>query len=137
MGLMLQSVQAGLEKNFARIWQEVRETGELSVLLGRIVRGQKLSRDERRQMTEQLKDLARVVPAIAIFSAPGGVFLLIVLARFLPFSLLPSAFREPGPGEATGPEHAASITEPAPAPAPEGEGEEETDPSTGRASGAA
>ena len=104
VGWMLQTAQAGLEKNVARVMQEVRETGELSVLLSRVVRRQSLTRDERHRMTEQLKDLARVVPAIAIFAAPGGVFLLIALARVLPFSLLPSAFREeaaaPAPAEA-------------------------------------
>lgn len=136
MGLMLQSVQAGLEKNLARVRQEVRETGELSVLLGRVVRGQKLSREERRQMTEQLKDLARVVPAIAIFSAPGGVFLLIALARILPFSLLPSAFREPLQGAAAGPEHGPSTTEAEPAPPEEGSPGETQGSSGGRASGA-
>ncbi len=94
VGWMLQTAQAGLEKNVARVMQEVRETGELSVLLSRVVRRQSLTRDERHRMTEQLKDLARVVPAIAIFAAPGGVFLLIALARVLPFSLLPSAFRD-------------------------------------------
>ena len=73
---------------------EVRETGELSVLLSRAARGQKLNHEERRRMRAQLLDLARAIPALAIFAAPGGVVMLILLARVLPFSLLPSAFRQ-------------------------------------------
>ncbi len=83
-----------LEKNLRRLMVEVRETGELSVLLSRAARGQKLNREERQQMRAQLLDLAKAIPALAIFVAPGGVLMLIVLARVLPFSLLPSAFQE-------------------------------------------
>jgi hypothetical protein len=96
------AMQSTLEKNFARLMTEIRETGELSVLLGRAARGQSLTRDERRRMRAQLIDIAKAIPALAIFAAPGGVLLLIALARVLPFSLLPSAFQdepEPAPRE--------------------------------------
>jgi hypothetical protein len=91
---LVDSMQATLEKNFQALLNEVKETGELSVLLARAARGQKLSREEKRRMREQLLDVARAVPALAIFAAPGGVLLLIALAKVLPFSLLPSSFRE-------------------------------------------
>lgn len=91
---LVDSMQATLEKNFQALLNEVKETGELSVLLARAARGQKLTRDEKRRMREQLLDVARAVPALAIFAAPGGVLLLIALAKVLPFSLLPSSFRE-------------------------------------------
>lgn len=91
---LVDSMQATLEKNFTALLNEVKETGELSVLLARAARGQKLSREEKRRMREQLLDVARAVPALAIFAAPGGVLLLIALAKVLPFSLLPSSFRE-------------------------------------------
>lgn len=91
---LVDSMQATLEKNFQALLTEVKETGELSVLLARAARGQKLTRDEKRRMREQLLDVARAVPALAIFAAPGGVLLLIALAKVLPFSLLPSSFRE-------------------------------------------
>jgi hypothetical protein len=91
---LVDSMQSTLEKNFQALLNEVKETGELSVLLARAARGQKLSRDEKRRMREQLLDVARAVPALAIFAAPGGVLLLIALAKVLPFSLLPSSFRE-------------------------------------------
>jgi hypothetical protein len=91
---LVDSMQATLEKNFQALLNEVKETRELSVLLARAARGQKLTRDEKRRMREQLLDVARAVPALAIFAAPGGVLLLIALAKVLPFSLLPSSFRE-------------------------------------------
>jgi hypothetical protein len=91
---LVDSMQATLEKNFQALLNEVKETGELSVLLARAARGQKLTREEKRRMREQLLDVARAVPALAIFAAPGGVLLLIALAKVLPFSLLPSSFRE-------------------------------------------
>jgi|CXWL01.1.fsa_nt_gi hypothetical protein len=91
---LMEGMTRTVEKNFARLLQEVKETGELSVLLSRVARGQTLTRDERRAMREQLIDIAKAVPALAIFAAPGGVLLLIALARVLPFNMLPSAFRD-------------------------------------------
>ena len=85
-----------VEKNFRRLMQEIRQTGELSVLLTRVARGQALTAEERKRMRAQLIDVAKAIPALAIFAAPGGLLLLIVLAKVLPFSLLPSAFQEQG-----------------------------------------
>ncbi len=83
-----------LEKNLHRLWTEIRETGELSVLLAKAARGQKLSAEEKKAMRAQLIDVAKAIPALAIFAAPGGVLLLIALAKVLPFDLLPSAFHD-------------------------------------------
>ncbi len=91
---LVQSMQRTLEKNFHRLMREVRQTGELSVLLTRAARGQKLSAEERRKMRLQLIDVAKAVPALAIFAAPGGILLLIALAKVLPFNILPSAFQD-------------------------------------------
>lgn len=97
---LVHSMQRTVEKNFQRLIQEVKETGELSVLLTRAARGQKLTRDERKAMREQLIDVAKVIPALAIFAAPGGILLLIALAKVLPFNILPSAFQdEPEEGD--------------------------------------
>jgi hypothetical protein len=74
--------------------QEVRETQELSVLVGKVARGYSPSPEERARMRAQLIDLAKAVPALALFAAPGGLFLLLALAKVLPFSLLPSAFQD-------------------------------------------
>jgi hypothetical protein len=100
---MVESIQRTLEKNLQALWKEVRETGELSVLLTRAARGQRLTREERRKMRAQLIDVAKAIPALAIFAAPGGFLLLIALAKVLPFNILPSAFQdEPAAPEAEG-----------------------------------
>ena len=91
---LVDSMQRTVEKNFQRLIKEVKETGELSVLLTRAARGQSLTREERRAMREQLIDVAKVIPALAIFAAPGGILLLIALAKVLPFNILPSAFQD-------------------------------------------
>jgi hypothetical protein len=90
-------IQRTLEKNFNALMKEVRETGELSLLLTKAARGQDLTRDERRRMRQQLIDVAKAIPALAIFAAPGGLLLFIALAKVLPFNILPSAFQDDPP----------------------------------------
>jgi DnaJ-domain-containing protein 1 len=93
----IETLSTSATRNYRALQKEIKKTGELSVLLARAARGQKLTSDEKRRMREQLVDVARAVPALAIFAAPGGVLLLLALARVLPFDLLPSSFRdEPG-----------------------------------------
>ncbi len=87
-------MSSSVKKNYRSLLKEIRETGELSKLLARAARGQKLSREEKSAMREQLIDVAKAVPALAIFAAPGGVLLLLALAKVLPFDLLPSSFRD-------------------------------------------
>ena len=95
---LVDTMSAAVQRNYRKVLKEIRETGELSVLLARAARGQALSRDEKRRMREQLIDVAKAVPALAIFAAPGGLLLLIALAKVLPFDLLPSSFKdEPEP----------------------------------------
>ncbi|MBZ4400335.1 hypothetical protein K8640_07410 [Myxococcus sp. XM-1-1-1] len=91
---MVAGMQETLEKNFYRLMQEVRETGDLAVLVAKVARRQKLTEDERQRMRAQLIDVAKAIPALAIFAAPGGLLLLAALAKLLPFSLLPSAFQD-------------------------------------------
>jgi hypothetical protein len=83
-----------MKKNYRALLKEIRETGELSKLLGRAARGQKLNSAEKAAMREQLINVAKAVPALAIFAAPGGLLLLLALAKVLPFDLLPSSFRD-------------------------------------------
>ncbi len=87
-------MSTSVKKNYRALLKEIRETGELSRLLARAARGHKLSREEKTAMREQLIDVAKAVPALAIFAAPGGVLLLLALAKVLPFDLLPSSFRD-------------------------------------------
>ncbi len=83
-----------VQQNLAAVMQEIRETGELSVLLAKAARGVRLTRAEKHRMREQLIDVAKSIPALAVFAAPGGLLILIALARVLPFDLLPSAFND-------------------------------------------
>jgi hypothetical protein len=46
-------------------------------------------------MRLELIDLAKAIPALAAFAAPGGLLLFAALAKVLPFSILPSAFQGP------------------------------------------
>lgn len=91
---LVSSMQDTMERNFYRLMQEVRETGELYHLLTKAARRQPLTADERRRMRAQLIDVAKAIPALAIFAAPGGLLLLVALAKVLPFNLLPSAFQD-------------------------------------------
>lgn len=87
-------MSTAMRKNYRALLREIRETGELSRLLARAARGQKLTSEEKAAMREQLIDVAKAVPALAIFAAPGGLLVLLALAKVLPFDLLPSAFRD-------------------------------------------
>ncbi len=109
---MVEKVAAVVAENMEAIVTEIRETGELGTLLAKATTGQKLSATERRKVKDQLIDLAKAVPALAIFAAPGGMVLLPLLAKLLPFDLLPSAFQSkkkgPGPRQRLGPARAGS-----------------------------
>ncbi len=91
---MVAGISTAVQKNYRLLLREIKKTGELSVLLSRAARGQKLSEAEKKRMRAQLIDVAKAVPALAIFAAPGGFLLLIALAKVLPDSMLPSAFQE-------------------------------------------
>jgi hypothetical protein len=90
-------IQAAVVDNLDRIVQEIRETGELAELLARAASGTTLSAAEKAKVREQLIDLAKTIPALAIFAAPGGALLLAVLIKLLPFNLLPSSFSDERP----------------------------------------
>jgi hypothetical protein len=89
---MVDKVATIVNENLDSIVVELRQTGELGALLAKAAAGQPLDAVERRKVKEQLIDLAKAVPALAIFAAPGGMVLLPLLAKLLPFDVLPSAF---------------------------------------------
>ena len=99
VGQMSRSV----DENVQALLVEARMMGELSVFLGKLAIGQRLTTEERRRMRQELIDLAKAIPALAIFAAPGGLLLLAALAKVLPFSLLPSAFHGPRREQLTAP----------------------------------
>jgi len=87
------SMLRSLDENAKALLLEARMMGELGVFLGKLAIGQSLTSDEKRRMRLELIDLAKAIPALAIFAAPGGLLLLAALAKVLPFSILPSAFQ--------------------------------------------
>jgi len=92
---VVERVSSAVTDNFGAIVTEIRQTGELGQLVARAASGGKLTAEERRKVRAQLIDLAKAVPALAIFAAPGGMLLLPLLAKLLPFNLLPSAWDRP------------------------------------------
>ncbi len=80
--------------NADALWREIRKTGDLGVLLARRTAGQPLSADEQRRMRDQLVDVVKAVPSLAVFALPGGFVLLPLLLKLLPFDLRPSSFRD-------------------------------------------
>jgi len=82
-----------VKKNVANIMNEIKETKELSELLLKATT-QPLTSHEKQKVQEQLMDVARSIPALAIFALPGGGILLPVLIKVLPFNILPSSFQD-------------------------------------------
>lgn len=89
---MMDKVAAAVTENIDAISLELRETGELGTLLAKAAAGQPLDAAERRKVREQLIDLAKAIPALAVFAAPGGMVLLPLLTKLLPSGVLPSSF---------------------------------------------
>lgn len=89
---VVERISSAFSTNLDAVTTELRETGELGHLLARAAGGATLTAEEKRKVKEQLIDLAKAVPALAIFAAPGGMLLLPLLAKLLPFSLLPGAW---------------------------------------------
>jgi hypothetical protein len=93
---LVEQVTGAVTENWEALLAQLRDTGDLGQLLGKAVAGKALSRDEKQRMRLHLVDLAKAVPALAIFAAPGGLLLLPLLAKLLPFSMLPSAWDKVG-----------------------------------------
>ncbi len=79
-------------RNKKRLIKEISESKDLMILLGQsTVRD--LSKEEKKQVKQQLLDICKTIPSLAIFILPGGSLLLPLLVKFIP-QLLPSAFNE-------------------------------------------
>ncbi|TQD39447.1 LETM1-related biofilm-associated protein [Haloflavibacter putidus] len=79
-------------RNKNRLLTEIKESGALVVLLSKSTHSN-LTEKERKIVKEQLLDICKSVPSLAIFVLPGGSILLPILIKFIP-QLLPSAFNE-------------------------------------------
>lgn len=90
--LVLERARLAITTNLNRIVQEVRETGEVARLLT-AASVRPLSAEEAEKVKNQLLDICKTIPALAIFALPGGALLLPILIKALPFNILPTAFQ--------------------------------------------
>ncbi|MFD0861364.1 LETM1-related biofilm-associated protein [Sungkyunkwania multivorans] len=77
-------------RNRKRLTKELTESRELLVLLSKST-SKELDETEKQKVREQLLDICKTIPSLAIFALPGGTVLLPILIKFIP-KLLPSAF---------------------------------------------
>ncbi|MBI1948292.1 MAG: hypothetical protein HYS27_21575 [Deltaproteobacteria bacterium] len=84
-------------ENMDALWKEIRETGDLGYLLAKRAAGNRLTKEENARMRDQLIDVVKAVPSLAVFTLPGGFVLLPIVLKLLPWDLRPSAFRAPDP----------------------------------------
>ncbi len=82
-----------VKKNVDNIMKEIGETKELSELLLKATT-KPLTTEEKQKVQDQLIDVAKSIPALAIFALPGGGILLPILIKVLPFNILPSSFQD-------------------------------------------
>ncbi|GAA3613416.1 LETM1-related biofilm-associated protein [Flavivirga amylovorans] len=79
-----------ITRNSKRLYQELKDSKELMILLSQsTVRD--LTNEEQKKVQEQLLDIFKSIPSLAIFILPGGALLLPLVVKFIP-KLLPSAF---------------------------------------------
>ncbi|MAN28353.1 MULTISPECIES: LETM1-related biofilm-associated protein [Mesonia] len=85
-------VKVLIMRNKHRLLKEILESKELVVLLTKSTH-KDLSEEEKHKVKEQLLDICKTIPSLAIFILPGGSVLLPILIKFIP-QLLPSSFNE-------------------------------------------
>jgi hypothetical protein len=86
----LGAVSELVERNWMALAAEAQRGRELTHALSVLAKGGKLNDEERRRLREQLLDLAKTIPGLALFAAPGGLLLVTALAKVLPQSFLPT-----------------------------------------------
>ena len=79
-----------ISRNKKRLRKELRESKELMHLLAQYTI-RDLNDGEQKKLQEQLLDLFKTIPSLAIFMLPGGALLLPFVIKFIP-KLLPFAF---------------------------------------------
>lgn len=80
-----------LGRNKDKFVEELRESKELISLVNKSLQ-QELTQEEKEKVKSQFKDLAKSLPALAIFMLPGGMILLPLILKIVP-DLIPSAFK--------------------------------------------
>ncbi|WP_456867444.1 LETM1-related biofilm-associated protein [Galbibacter sp. BG1] len=83
-------VKRTITRNSKRLKKELMGSKELLLLLGKSTTTE-LTETERKKIKEQLLDIFKTIPSLAIFALPGGAILLPIFIKLIP-KLLPSAF---------------------------------------------
>lgn len=89
---LTQLVQKLIKRNSKRLQRELSQSRELVYLLSKAT-VKELSESERNKVREQLADIFKSIPSLAIFMLPGGAVLLPLFIKLIP-RLLPSSFDE-------------------------------------------
>lgn len=79
-----------ISRNSKRLYKELKESKELVKLISQAA-VRDLSDEEQKKINDQLLDIFKSIPSLAIFMLPGGALLLPLFIKFIP-KLLPSAF---------------------------------------------
>ena len=87
---MTKNVSKLILRNSKRLKKELSESRELVQLLAKAT-SKDLDKKERKKIQDQLLDIFKSIPSLAIFMLPGGAVLLPIFIKLIP-KLLPSAF---------------------------------------------
>ena len=89
---MTTAIRTAVMESLDIVIREINETRELYTLLQKWGAGTVLTDEEKRAVKEQLIDICKAIPALAIFMLPFGSLVLVFLIKTLPFNILPSSF---------------------------------------------
>lgn len=81
-----------LLRNKDKLATELKESKELVALIKKSA-SKELTKEERETVKNQFKDIAKSIPALAIFILPGGTLLLPLILKLIP-DLVPTAFKD-------------------------------------------
>ncbi|WP_299114617.1 LETM1-related biofilm-associated protein [uncultured Winogradskyella sp.] len=81
-----------IKRNSKRLLKELSQSKEAMLLLTQSTT-RNLTDEEQKKIQNQLLDIFKSIPSLAIFMLPGGMLLLPLFVKFIP-KLLPSAFDE-------------------------------------------
>jgi len=83
---------------FQNLKSELSETRQGIVILTKLARRHRLEPDEMQELKDQMKDVARGLPLLALIALPGGGIATVALVRIaekVGVEMLPSSFRAP------------------------------------------
>ncbi|HNZ66758.1 MAG TPA: LETM1 domain-containing protein [Planctomycetota bacterium] len=83
-----------LHDNWNKVKIEISESDEMLRIFLKYLKQEEVTPEEEKAVKTQLKDIAKIVPALGIFMLPGGSIFLPVLAKILPWDLMPTAFQK-------------------------------------------